>query len=127
MGRGVLNFDKSGSLYKTWKRTHGLGKFWYTGRTRFITLREARGRLERNDIKCRWIDDELRSLDFAPARRFPWPTRANRKRDLLATRLRAWHEYTDERESQPFRIKTKRGETEAARDTHHGTSWYDSA
>jgi hypothetical protein len=127
LGRGVLNFDKSGSMYKHWRKQEGMGKFAYRGRTRFITLREARGRHDRDEVKCRWLDDEWRLMDFTPTRRFPWPEGEVRKFNLLHTRLYSYTDYHADRESQPFRVKTKRGETEAARDEHHGTRWYDSA
>jgi hypothetical protein len=127
LGRGVLNFDKKGSMYKQWKRTHGMGEYAYRGRTRFITLREARQRSDRNDVKCRWLDDEWRTLKFAPQRRFPWPDGNVRKRDLLSTRLLSYVDYQADRESQPFRIKTDSAEVKDARDLHHNTKWYDSA
>lgn len=125
LGRGVLNFDKSGSLYKQWRKTKGMGMYAYRGRVRFITLREAAKRADRDEVKCRWIDDEWRTLDFAPKRRFPWPDR-DLRHDRMHTRLLSYLDYDGERESQPFRVKTKRGETEAARDANNGTKWYDS-
>jgi DNA polymerase type B, organellar and viral len=129
LGRGVLNFDKGGALYRQWKATKGCGIFAYKGRTRFITLREASHSAERDDIKCRWLD-EYRTLKLAPARRFPWVDADMRKRDIMHTRLLGYAEesnFTGQLESQPFRVKTKRGETEAARDAYQGTSWLDAA
>jgi hypothetical protein len=132
LGRGVLDFSKGASMYRQWKSSHGLGTYAYRGRTRFITLREAHHRSDREQVKCQWLDDEWRTLKFVPQRRFPWPTVAGRKRDLLHTRLVSYVDYehlhagAPERESQLFKIKTTR-ETIDARDEHHGTSWYDSA
>jgi hypothetical protein len=130
LGRGVLNFDKGASLYKQWKKTKGMGDYAYRGRVRFITLREAAQRSDRNEVKCRWLDDEWRVMHFDPARRFGWPDGSVRKHDILHSRL---YSYSDPKpgpnadyESHPFRVKTKRGETEAARDEHHNTKWYDS-
>lgn len=130
LGRGVLDFEKGHALHKRWRATKGLGSFTYRGRTRFITHREARQSNDndkRNATKCRWIEDEYRTIKFAPSRRFPWPDAAARKRDLLNTRLLSYVDYGAERESMPFRIKTTRGETEELRDKYQGTKWYDSA
>lgn len=124
LGRGVLNFDKGSNMYRKWKLTKGLGSFSYRGRTRFITHREARQRNDRNNVKCRWIDDEYRTLQFMPARRMPWPDADNRKRDLLATRLLSYLDYGADKESQPFRVKTDSAEVHAKREEHNEKLWY---
>jgi hypothetical protein len=126
LGRGVLYFDKGGPMYRKWKATKGLGQFSYRGKPRFVTHREARQRNDRNEVKCRWIDDEYRTLSFLPQRRFPWPDAQARKRDILNSRLLSWTDYDAEEESQPFRIKTDSAEVHALRAEHHGTAWYDS-
>lgn len=126
LGRGVLDFSKGGPMYRAWKRSKGMGEFRYQGRTRFVTLREARNRLDYHGLKCRWTD-EPRKLNFSPERRFPWFESRLFRADRLDTRLMTWSDYSTEVESQPFRIKSDPAEVHALRAEHQGTAWYDSA
>lgn len=130
LGRGVLDFSKTGTLYKHWKKTRGMGTeltaYRYMAKPRFVTLREARNRLDRNAVKCRWLTEE-RSLNLAPQRRFPMPDSRLFRQDRLGTHLYSYADYGAERESQPFRIKTDSAEVHALRDQYHGTAWYASA
>jgi hypothetical protein len=132
LGRGVLDYDKKSAMYRAWRDSKGMGSFTYKGRTRFITHREARNHSNRDDVKCRWIDDKYRTMKFCPERRLPWPDKAARKRDLLGTRLMSYRDYPTpdhhaDEESQPFRVKTKSQEVHDARALNHPRTWYDAA
>lgn len=124
LGRYVLDWAR---VKADFQRTRGAGSHVYPGRSRFITIREARQRLDAETVECRWIGPDTpnptppREIDFTPARRMA--TAYNRK--LIRTTLEPFapNDYGAEYESQPFRIKTARGEVEQAREKHNPLPW----
>lgn len=102
--------------------SHGMGVHKYQGKSRFVTLREARKRLDYLTIRCTWTrgEDRARQLNFFPIRRFPgaW------SRDgpyLTLVPL----EPPDLFESQPFKIKTKSQDVIDAREHFNAYAWQD--
>lgn len=101
-------------------RSVGLGTHKYEGKSRFVTLRESRNRLDRTAIACTWTRgiDRARELNFFPARRFP----GEYSRDGPTRRLESL-EPMDTFESQPFKLKTKSQDVIDMRTKFNAYAW----
>jgi DNA polymerase family B len=121
LNRGTLNWD---SVKRDWVKSKGYGKHRFTAKSRFITLREARMRLDRIDIQCTWVADK-RELNFWPARR--WPEQYNPDGPTITLGLLAPDDYGASLQSQPFNIKTDSQEVIDARIKYNAYDWQDYA
>lgn len=126
LGRFVLNWD---DVKRDFVRTRGAGIHEFAGRSRFITLREARQRLDSDAVACRWVGpgtptpQTVRHVDFRPRRRIPMSFNAK----LVRTTLEPYapEDYGAERESQPFKLKHTWHEVTEDRERHHQFAWSD--
>lgn len=117
--RSTLDWD---AVRRDFIATNGVGKHCYEGKSRFITLRESRNRLDRTEIACTWTRgvDRKRELSFFPMRRFPGEySRDGPRREWLSL------EPIDLFESQPFKIKTKSQDVIDARQHFNAYDWQD--
>lgn len=101
---------------KAYADTRGLGKFHFTQKATFTSLRDARQHKDREWYACRWLIEE-RMLSFRPARRWIGPYSAERNQ-RIAEPFR--HSDIDlPRESAPFRVKTDSAEVEELRSRYY--------
>lgn len=95
-GRANLDWQR---VRRDYLKSRGVGATEFWAKARFITIREARVRTDRDAIACTWLTQK-RVLNFWPSRRFPG------KYDKSGPTLTLEPvEPPDTFESQPFRLK----------------------
>lgn len=125
VGRSVLDW---GMVRRDFVSSKGCGIHEFVGRSRFITLREARNRADRADVECRWIaadgiQSPKRRLSFWPTRR--WPSDYKRAGPTIRLTPLQPADYDAPFESQPFRLKNCAQDVIDARMRFNAYDWQD--
>ena len=119
-GFGRANLDWARAR-RDYLRSRGTGSTDFVAKARFITIREARARVDRDRVACTW-HAQKRTVSFWPTRR--WPGVFDKRGPTLTLEPVE----TERRESMPFRVKHGR-ETIDAREQFmpSATDWMDYA